>query len=102
MKNKPIINYQKIDSLVQKTDYVIPEIRPAYEAIINFYKLQNDKTNQLHYINKLLYNDSILNHRFMHLNSKLILDYDTPFISSGKRTHYKFFKKEGINNLIML
>ncbi|SHJ47640.1 AraC family transcriptional regulator [Aquimarina spongiae] len=76
--------YKKIDSLTKKTNYLVPEIRSAYIGIIDHYKSQGDQKNQLHYINRLLSNDSILNQRFRKLNNKLIKDYDTPILLSEK------------------
>ncbi len=83
-KKLAISYYKQIDSLVQKTDYLIPEIKPAYMEIINYYKSRDDAKSQLYYINRLLYNDSILDYRFRDLNNKLVKDYDTPILVSEK------------------
>ncbi|WP_024768420.1 AraC family transcriptional regulator [Aquimarina macrocephali] len=76
--------YKKIDSLLQKTNYLIPKTRSAYLEIIKYYKSIDDKNNQLYYINKLLYNDSIIDNNFKDVNNKLIKEYDTPILLSEK------------------
>ena len=83
-KEKSIFYYKKIDSLVLKENYIIPEIRPAYDAIIKYYKSIDDKNNQLFFINRLLHNDSILDVNFKNLNNKIIREYDTPILLSEK------------------
>ncbi|KAA1242371.1 AraC family transcriptional regulator [Aquimarina sp. RZ0] len=83
-KEQAVHYYKKIDSLVLTTNYLVPEIRETYIAIIDHYKFLGDKNNQLHYINRLLYNDSIIDKRFRSLNTKLIKDYDTPILLSEK------------------
>ncbi|KAA1242372.1 AraC family transcriptional regulator [Aquimarina sp. RZ0] len=93
-KELAITNYKKIDSLIQGTKYSIPEVRQAYTAIIEHYKSLGDKSNQLHYINRLLYNDSIIDRRFRSLNTKLIKDFDTPILISEKEKLIKDLTNE--------
>ncbi|MHA7056794.1 helix-turn-helix domain-containing protein [Aquimarina sp. M1] len=83
-EEKAIFYFKRIDSLVLETNYLIPEIRPAYNALIKHYKSIENKNNQLHYINRLLYNDSILNHNYRELNDKMIKGFDTPILLSEK------------------
>ncbi|WP_282088327.1 AraC family transcriptional regulator [Aquimarina algiphila] len=83
--NKLHITYlKKIDSIVQKSNTLIPESRPAYIEIIDYYKSIGDKNNQLEYINKLLYNDSIFNNKHKSLSDKLNKEYDTPILMAEK------------------
>ncbi len=101
-----IDNYKKIDSLIEKTNYLTPKIRPAYERIIKHYKTLNDKNNQLYYINRLLHNDSILDQRFNTLNNKLIKYYDTPILLKEKEKLIASLEKENTKissqNIIIL
>ncbi|WP_299678336.1 AraC family transcriptional regulator [uncultured Dokdonia sp.] len=75
---KSITYFKKVDSLINSTDYLIPEIRSSYTAIIDYYKSKNDTKQQLYYITRLLKYDSILDHNLVDLNIKLERDYDTP------------------------
>ncbi|KZS39860.1 hypothetical protein AWE51_09450 [Aquimarina aggregata] len=70
--------YKKIDSLFQATNYFIPETRKIYAKLIDHYKFLDDKNQQLFYINRLLYSDSILDSSYKYLINKLNKDYDTP------------------------
>lgn len=83
-KEKAIAYYKKIDSIIYKTNYAIPEVRTAYVAIINHYKALNDRTNQLHYINRLLHTDSILDNNFKNLKNKFFKEYNTPLLLKNK------------------
>ncbi|WP_159098260.1 AraC family transcriptional regulator [Aquimarina sp. Aq78] len=79
-----ILNLKKIDSIVQKSNNLISESRPAYLELINYYKSINDKNNQLFYINRLLYNDSIFHSRYRSASDKLNKEFDTPILISQK------------------
>ncbi len=79
-----ILNLKKIDSIVQKSNNLISESRPAYLEIINYYKSTNDKNNQLYYINRLLHNDSIFHSRYRSASDKLNKEFDTPILISQK------------------
>ncbi len=83
--------FKKIDTIVQKSDRLIWASRPAYLEIIDYYKLKNDKGNQLLYINRLLHNDSIFHGRYKSTSEKLNKEFDTPILL--------FEKEELINEL---
>jgi len=77
--------FKKIDSIVEKADYLISESRPAYPEIIAYYKSIKDRDSQLHYINRLLYNDSIFYNRYKSTSDKLNKDFDTPKLLAEKQ-----------------
>ncbi|WP_158447871.1 AraC family transcriptional regulator [Aquimarina longa] len=77
-KDMAVEYYKKIDSLLQISNYIIPETRTTYTNLINYYKSLNDKNKQLFYINRLLRSDSILDSNYEYLSDRLIKDYDTP------------------------
>jgi len=68
--------YKKVDSILEQANYVTPETRITYTNLINHYKSEGDRAQQLFYINKLLYSDSILDSNYKYLSDKLIKDYD--------------------------
>ena len=78
--------FKKIDSIVLKYDDLISESRPAYPEMIKYYKSINDKDNQLYYINRLLYNDSIFHTRYKSTTDKLNKEFDTPILMSQKES----------------
>ncbi|KZS39568.1 hypothetical protein AWE51_07900 [Aquimarina aggregata] len=79
-KEKALIYFKKIDSIVQQSHNLISESRPAYLEIIKYYKTLKDKNYQLYYINRLLHNDSIFNSKHKSLSVKLVKEYDTPLL----------------------
>lgn len=87
IKNKQttLLYYKKIDSLYTKTKYVLPQIREPYEFLINHYKKKNDKNLQLHYIEKLIEVDSVLDDNYQYLTLNITKKYDTPLLLSQKQ-----------------
>lgn len=73
-----VSHYVKIDSILQTSNYIVPETRIAYESLISYYKSLNNKSKQLFYIEKLLYADSILDNNYKYVSNKLNKGYDTP------------------------
>ncbi|MBQ0734569.1 helix-turn-helix domain-containing protein [Aquimarina celericrescens] len=73
-----ISSFKRIDSLLQVDTYTIPEIRTVYTNLINYYKSQGDKNQQLFYVNRLLRADSILDSNYKYVSDRLVKDYDTP------------------------
>ena len=72
------INYfKKIDSLFQKENYILPDLRKGYEYLIDYYKQKNDTNSQLYYINQLLKVDKILGQDYKYLLNKIVKEYDT-------------------------
>ncbi len=89
--------YKKIDSLLQLSNYMIPETRIIYKSLIDYYNLKGENTQQLFYINKLLKSDSILDNNYKYLNEKLIIDYDTPELLSKKEKLIESLKTNRTN-----
>lgn len=83
-KELGLIYFKKIDSIVQHDNYVIPETRMAYLEIIKYYKALGDKNNQLYYINRLLYNDSLFSSQYRSLSTKINEEFDTPILLDQK------------------
>jgi len=77
-KKKAIKNFTQIDSLVQKTDYIVPEFGEAYTYLIDYYKEEKDNEKQLYYIERFLKIDQILDSQFKYVSRELPRQYDTP------------------------
>jgi len=94
LKNKEIVSYKRADSLISKTNYLVPEIRSSYTAIIDYYKSRDSIQQQLYYINRLLEYDSILDHNLMNLSIKLNEQYDAPNLVLEKERLITILKDE--------
>ncbi|GEN69874.1 helix-turn-helix domain-containing protein [Chryseobacterium rhizosphaerae] len=83
-KKKAIQCFVQIDSLVQKSSYIFPELREVYPYIIDYYKEKNDKEKQLYYVEKFLKVDPILDSQFRYISRELPRRYDTPRLIQEK------------------
>lgn len=72
-----ITNFKKIDSIFNKQEFLLPELRENYEFLINYYKGKNDPKQQLYYTTQLLKADSIISRDFAYLSPKVHREYDT-------------------------
>lgn len=78
--NKPdlaISNFKKIDSIFNKQEFLLPELRENYEILIDHYKKNKDAEKQLYYTTQLLKADSIISRDFAYLSLKIHREYDT-------------------------
>lgn len=72
-----IANFKKIDSIFQKQEFILPELRENYELLIDHYKKKKDSEKQLYYTTQLLKADSIISRDFAYLSLKIHREYDT-------------------------
>jgi AraC-like DNA-binding protein len=76
--NKKSVDYfKKIDSIFNKYQFILPELRENYEILIDYSKKHKDQTKQLYYTGQLLKADSIMSKDFSYLSPKIHKDYDT-------------------------
>ncbi|WP_299215165.1 AraC family transcriptional regulator [uncultured Dokdonia sp.] len=76
--------FLKVDSLLTKTDLILPEVRDAYVSLIKDYKASNNYKEHLSTINKLIRFDSITNARKIHTTNTLNSEFDTPELVKSK------------------
>lgn len=81
---KAIENLKSVDSFLQKTKDVSPELLEAYNILINYYKTKKDSKNQVYYITELLKFDSILKTNHRYLSKKIIKSYDVKNLIAQK------------------
>ncbi|PKV48443.1 helix-turn-helix protein [Aquimarina sp. MAR_2010_214] len=98
-EKEAIEEHKKVDQIFQKNPQIIPEIRESYEVLINYYKDNNDKDNQLKYIEKLIKIDSVLNSNYKYLIKNVVQNYDTPRLLSEKQEVIVSLKQEIIDSL---
>lgn len=76
--------FRKVDSIFQKHDFTLPELRNNYERLIDYYKKEKDISKELFYTNQLLKADNVINRDFANLSSKIHKEYDTSALQEGK------------------
>ncbi|KZS38177.1 hypothetical protein AWE51_19250 [Aquimarina aggregata] len=84
-KSKGIKEFIKADSIVQKISEVMPETRDGYEILINHFKENDDKNNQLKYLERLILIDSTINNNYKDLSEKINKEFDTPQLLQEKQ-----------------
>jgi len=82
---KAFYHFSKADSIYNITQDVVPEVRDIQEYFVSYYKKNNDINNQLKYIDRLLYIDSIIKYNYKNLNETIIKKYDTPILIAEKQ-----------------
>ncbi|WP_109302508.1 helix-turn-helix domain-containing protein [Aquimarina sp. AU474] len=98
-------HFENVDSILKKTDDVIPELIDTYDHLINYYKSQKQVDKQLEYINTSLRFDSILHANQIYLTKNISKRYDTVELISEKEKlisqleEDKFIKEEKITIL---
>lgn len=82
---KAISNFIKVDSIFQKQNFILPEVRGNYEILINHYHETGDSDKELFFTKQLLKADNILTRDFKYLSSKIYKEYDTKALMKKQR-----------------
>lgn len=83
-EKKAVLYFQKVDSIFQKHNFILPELRENYELLINQYKKLDDTEKELYYTKQLLKADKIISRDFTYLSSKIHKEYDTKALEEEK------------------
>ena len=83
-KNQAFKYFKKVDSFLQKTKNITPELLEIYEPLIKNEKNINDLKKQLYYINSLLRFDSILNKNNNYLSKTISEKIEIPSLLSSR------------------
>lgn len=86
---KSIIYLKKVDSIFQKHQFILPELRENYEILIDRSKKERNQTQQLYYTSQLLKADSIISRDFIYLAPKIHKEYDTKTLIDEKNNLQK-------------
>jgi len=81
---KAVVYFQKVDSIFQKHNFILPELRENYELLINYYKNEKNNIKELYYTKQLLKADRIISNDFSYLSSKIHKEYDTKTLQEEK------------------
>ncbi len=85
--------FHRVDSLLDKTNIILPETREVYEFFISDYKEHKNDSAHLIMINKLLRFDSLTAIRKIRMSDKLYSEFDTPELLNNKE-----FLIQGLEN----
>ncbi len=81
---KTFSHFRKADSIYNKFQNIKPEVREVQEFFVEYYKNKQDTENQLKYIDRLLYVDSIIDANYRTLGKTLNKKFDTPQLMAEK------------------
>lgn len=84
--NKAVQYFQKVDSVFQKHNFVLPDVRDSFEILIKYYKNKKNYDKQLYYTNELIKVDRFLSKDFAYLSSKIHREFDTKELEKQKNT----------------
>ncbi|WP_407535145.1 AraC family transcriptional regulator [Elizabethkingia miricola] len=76
-EDEAVQQFKKVDSIFQKHNFILPELRENYELLISYYRKHDDPKQELYYTKTLLKADGILTRDFAYLSSKIYKEYDT-------------------------
>lgn len=83
-ENEAIEFFIKADSLSFVINSFEPVKRSGYEILIDYYKKKGDYQNQLKYVNRLIYSDSVITYTRKNLSKDISKKYDTPLLLQDK------------------
>lgn len=83
-QKRAVAYFQKVDSVFNKQNFMLPELRQNYELLIDYYKKEGKTDKELYYTKQLLKADSIISKDFSYLSTKIHRDYDTKTLQDEK------------------
>ncbi len=83
-KEKAIKNYKLVDSIYHKTKNISPEFVSGYNYLINYYKNNGDKNNQLKYLTTFMSIDSTMQKSYKEIYKSIHKDYEVPNLIKEK------------------
>ena len=84
-KETAVQYYQKVDSIFSMhTNFISTKVIDNYDALYRYYKSKNDIHKQLHYTNRKLFSDSILDSNYKYLSTTISKKYDRRLLLSEK------------------
>ncbi|MFP7657723.1 AraC family transcriptional regulator [Chryseobacterium proteolyticum] len=94
-----IVYFRKVDSIFQKHQFILPDLRENYEILIKHYKEEGNQGEQLYFTGQLLKADSIISKDFIYLSSKIHKEFDTRTLLEEKS---KLEKANSWGNIIIV
>ena len=91
LQEKALPYLKKIDEAFQKQKYIRPDLREAYEILIDYYQQRNNRELELYYVSTLLKVDQVLHKDFKYLSGKIHKEYDTKKLLQRQRNIEKYW-----------
>ena len=91
LQEKALPYLKKIDDAFQKQKYIRPDLREAYELLIDYFRQRNNKELELYYGTALLKVDQVLIKDFKYLSGKIHKEYDTKKLLQTQRNIEQFW-----------
>jgi AraC-like DNA-binding protein len=91
LQEKAVPYLKKIDEAFQKQKYIRPDLREAYELLIDYCQQQNNKDLELYYNSTLIKVDQLLLKDFKYLSSKIHKEYDTKKILQTQKNNERYW-----------
>ena len=91
LQEKALPYLKKIDQAFQKQKYIRPDLREAYEILIDYYHQRNDKELELYYVSTLLKVDQVLHKDFKYLSGRIHKEYDTKKLLQRQRNMEQYW-----------
>lgn len=101
-ETKAIPCFEKVEQAFTKFNYIRPDLREAFEILINSAKKQNNEQLQLQYINQLFKVDSVINNNYKYLSKKIHKEYDTKKLLSEKEAIEHNLRSKNKNSWIII
>ena len=92
--------FRKVDGIFDAKSYIRLDLLENYELIIKYYKSTNNLKAQLHYIEKLLKADRILDTKYEYLSGRIRKEYDTKELLSEKKKIENLLENRKYNDFI--
>lgn len=94
--------FEKMDSIIQNPNYVLPQLRPAYEHLIDYFEAQRNDSIVLYNIKRLITFDSINSKRNMRLSKNISEGYELPiFLEKRNKIINNLNKKAVVQNTLL-
>ena len=91
LQEKALPYLKKIDDAFQKQNYIRPDLREAYEILIDYYQQRNNRELELYYVSTLLKVDQVLHQDFKYLSGKIHKEYDTKKLLQRQRNNEQYW-----------
>lgn len=101
-EKEAIINFNRVDSIYQKSNIITPEFTYGYRYLIDYYKKIGNKEKQLYYINALMQIDSTFQQNYKEMTKKLYQEYDIPHLLEEKQNIIKVLKEQKKENFYII
>lgn len=85
LSNKAFYYYAKADSVYSASNDMVPEVRDIQYWFVNYYKNKKNIKKQLHYLNRLIYADSVITATNKFINNELYKKVHIPYMVDEKK-----------------